>query len=118
MNQEVAKEPNIKDVLKLLFARAEAHQEKGDRLAVEATREFEESKSFLRLAHQMAAKFPEAKGDEKTRGPLLANLSLVTFESLQRHLEQKAGRVKHVAKRLNVGEDLVRDLINAPNSKF
>ena len=111
-------EPDISSVLKYLFARAKDHEERSQALFDEAQKAAEEAKGFMRLATEMAAKFPDAKFGEESNGQILPNLSMVTFESLQNHLSKKAGRVKHVAKRLNVSERLVRDLITTPNSKF
>jgi hypothetical protein len=105
-------------VLDHIIAKAKDHEARGKQLQAEALKELEEAKSFFQLASQMAAKFPGSLPSEESKGPMLTNMPMVTFEAVQEHLSGKAGRVKHVASRLGASEQLVRDLINAPNSKF
>jgi hypothetical protein len=47
----------------------------------------------------------EAKGD-------------LTLEQFEKALEEKGGRVNHLAARLSVGEDVIWDLLNDPACKY
>ena len=43
---------------------------------------------------------------------------VLTLEQFEKALNEKGGRVNHIAARLGVGEEAIWDLINDPNSKF
>jgi hypothetical protein len=111
-------EPNIPQVIRFFFSEAKRFEAESARLTSEASRLANEARTFRKLADEMSAKFPDAKNIEETKGPLLTNMPRISFDDLQKHLESKQGRVKHVAARLGVSEDWIRDLINAPKSKF
>jgi hypothetical protein len=42
----------------------------------------------------------------------------LTLEQFEKALDEKKGRVNHLAARLQVGEDKIWDLLNDPNCKF
>jgi hypothetical protein len=114
----VTQQPDISQVIRYLYNEANKHERKASELNIESLQHAGEAKTFRKLAEEMEAKFPSAKMSNSDKGPMLTNLPVITFEELQKRLEEKAGRVKHVAQRLNISETLVRDLINAPNSRF
>ncbi len=114
----MVEEPDIQQMVRYLYSRAVEHEAAAAKLADQMAVHTSEAKKFRRLAEDMKAGFPESEIPEEEKSPLLTNLPLVSFEQLQEHLKTKRGRVKHVAKRLNISEALVRDLIKQPNSQF
>lgn len=109
--------PNIAEVVAFYNQEAKHKEIEAAKLSAQASRLMGEAKALRKLAQDTEERFPQPKVVSRNEERNIDS-DFITHAEFESELLVKAGRVKHVAERLQMTEEDVRAFLEAPESNF
>lgn len=109
---------HVRDTINLLTKEASEQSSQGQALVAQGQGLIGEAESKRKLADQLAQTYGKLGGDEAGKNAAKKINGELTIGNIREYLSRANGRPAHLAKHFKVTEQIIRDLVNAPDSKI